>query len=71
MKTIYISLLNEGVSTWRPVEVLELEENIYLIPAETEVCESEEWEFKPGEKVKCKNHTFSNGEMRLIAFAYA
>ena len=71
MKTIYISLLNEGISTWRPVEALKLEENIYLIPAKTEVCESEEWEFKPGEKVKCKNHTFSNGEMGLIAYTYA
>ena len=71
MNTIYISLLNEGVSTWRPVEALKLEENIYLIPAKTEVCETEEWEFKPGEKVKCKNHTFSNGEMHLIAYEYA
>ena len=71
METIYISLLDEGTSTWRPVEALKLGEGIFVISTDTEEPEDEEWEFKPGTKVKCKKHTFSGGEMGLIAYAAA
>ena len=71
METIYILLLNEGTPTWRPVEAIEIEEGIYEIPKEIEVSSDEEWEFKPGTKVKCKNHTFSGGETGLIAYENA
>ena len=69
METIYISLLNEGTSTWRPIEALKLEEGLYLIPLDSEAPEDEEWEFRAGTKVKCKNHTFSDGKIGLIAYA--
>lgn len=69
METIYISLLNEGTSTWRSVEALELGEGTFAIPADTEEPEDEEWEFKPGTNVKCKKHTFSGGKIGLIAYA--
>ncbi len=71
IRTIYISLLNEGTSVWRPVQVIELEYNLFQIPENTEVPEDEEWEFNPGTKVKCKEHTFTDGQTELIAYAKA
>lgn len=71
METIYISLINEGSSTWRPVQAIKLEENLFEIPASTETAEDEEWEFKPGTKVKCKEHTFTDGQAGLIAYEKA
>lgn len=71
MKRIYISLLNEGSTTWKPVQAIELEENLFEIPANTEVPEDEEWEYKPGTKVKCKEHSFTDGQAGLIAYEKA
>ncbi len=71
MKTIYVSLLNEGTSVWRPVQVIELESGLFEIPENTKVPQDEKWEFNPGTRVKCKEHKFTDGQAGLIAYAKA
>ena len=53
------------------MQAIKLEENLFEIPASTETAEDEEWEFKPGTKVKCKEHTFTDGQAGLIAYEKA
>jgi len=69
METIYIALANEGTPVWRPIEAKKLEENLYEIPIDVVVPKDEEWEFKPGTKVKCKEKAFSDGKIGLVAYA--
>ena len=64
--TINVQLFNEGISVSRPVKAQEInaENKIFRIPDKSIEPESEEWEFKPGEVVKCiefqgeKKHSF-------------
>ncbi|MFP5237117.1 MAG: hypothetical protein ACLGSD_14545 [Acidobacteriota bacterium] len=49
VETIYIALLNEGTSVWRPIEAERLADGTYLILGP--MPEDEEWEFKPRERV--------------------
>lgn len=53
--TICVRLLNEGVETARPVPAQSLGEQIYkiLLPEDYDP-EDEEWEFLPGETVRCE-----------------
>ena len=65
--TVYVALLNEGTSVWSPVLAQQQTDGTYLLLGP--VPEGEKWEFNPGEKVLCKNKTFSGGEQRLVAFS--
>lgn len=69
MPTIYVSLLNEGVVVWRPVEATKLAAETYRI--EGEVPEGEEWEFAPGYIVNCGWKDTGDGKSVLIAVAAA
>ena len=68
MVTIYISLMNEGTSCWRPIQAIEIGENTFEIPLDIVVPEDEEWEFKPGARVKCRDKQFQDGTTGLIAY---
>jgi hypothetical protein len=72
MKTerIYIYLRNENVDVWRPVNAIPLGNNIFRIPEETIVPEDEDWEFTPGQTVRCRDQNLSEGQV-LVAFETA
>jgi hypothetical protein len=60
--TIYIQLLNEGTTVYRPALGEILGNGIYKILAtENYDPEDEEWEFLPGSIVKCENKKLERG----------
>jgi hypothetical protein len=64
--TIYIELLEEATACWRPVESEHLGGDLYRITGE--VRDDEAWAFEPGNIVKCRMHTFSEGSSGLVAY---
>jgi len=69
MTTIYMRLLNEGASSWRPVDATPLSLDTFRI--EGEIPDGEEWEFAPGTIVRCERKTFSAGRVALRAIEVA
>ena len=63
--TIYMPLLDEGTTVWRPVEAERLPDGSYLIIGE--VPDEEQWEFQPGERVAVRQHVFSDGTRGMVA----
>jgi len=63
---IYVALLDEGTSVWRPVQAKPLGDSAYEILGV--VPEEETWEFKPGTTVRCKEQVFSSGARGLVAY---
>jgi hypothetical protein len=51
--TIYVYLLNEGTDCWRPVSAENVSGDIYRITG-APPDDTETWEFKTGELVRCK-----------------
>lgn len=66
---VYVELLEEGTPCWRPVEAENEGGNTYRLLGP--LPEGEAWAFQPGERVLCKEHTFSSGERGLLAYARA
>jgi len=65
---IYISLLKEGTTVWRPVKAKKLEENKYeIIGIDNYNPDDEEWQFLPGDIVKCETRKFTEGKSGLVA----
>ncbi|RYG60762.1 hypothetical protein EON80_24445 [bacterium] len=65
--TVYVRLLNEGTTVYRPVSAYFVSDELALIaPAADYDGESEEWEFAPGEKVVLDWFDFGEGEV-LVA----
>lgn len=62
LSTIYVALLDEGTSVWRPVEAQLLGENIYRIVSENADPDDEHWEFSTGSLVRCEVRRLSGGE---------
>lgn len=67
---IYVSLLNEGVDVWRPVQARHLGRNVYQIEAQQYDHEVEQWPFDPGDKVVCEYRDSSDGRI-LVAIRKA
>ncbi len=63
--TIYVALLNEGTSCWRPVRAEVLDGGLYRILGS--VPEEESWEFEPGATVRCREKIFNGGSKGLVA----
>ncbi len=61
MTQIYVALLGEGVDVWRPVRARRLGGNVFLIVDESYDCETESWQFEPGEKVVCEETASDEG----------
>lgn len=51
---IHIQLLNEGTPTARPVKALALPNGFYQILPDDYDPDDEEWEFVPGDIVRCE-----------------
>lgn len=62
---IFVSLLNEGVDVWRPVQAEHLHDNVYRIADQPYDRETETWQFEPGDVVVCELIASSDG--RILA----
>ena len=65
MSEVYVALVGEGTSVWRPVEALSIEAQIYELLGPMGVGET--WEFEPGQRVICELQVFPSGESGLVA----
>jgi hypothetical protein len=65
--TIHVYLLEEGTDVWRPVSAEFIRNDIYRIIGEPP-DETERWEFMPGDVVRCKQQSFSDGKAGLVAY---
>jgi hypothetical protein len=61
MKEIYVSLLNEGVDVWRPVQAERLRYDVYRIADQHYDDNIETWQFTPGDVVVCEMVDSSDG----------
>ena len=65
---IYVRLLNEGTSVWRPVKATIVRDDVYQLVDDGSYHElDEDWEFLPGSEVRCEYQTKSSGEPVLVA----
>jgi hypothetical protein len=66
--TIYLGLVGEGLNVLRTVRAEHLGRDFYRIL--DDIPEGETWEFQPGQVVRCKKKSLSNGK-GLVAFEEA
>lgn len=65
--TVYVELLDEGVSVMRPAPARRLSENAYrILPTSDYDPDAETWRFPPGSEVECAWERRS-GENLLVA----
>ena len=65
---ICVSLLNEGVPTYKYILAERVNDTIYIISEDNEHDpEDEEWEFLPGTTVVVEIKTFQDGTSDLVA----
>jgi len=59
-------LLNEGTDCWRPVNAKVHSDGVFeilgIMPA------GEEWQFAPGNRVRCRPKLFADGSTAPVAF---
>jgi len=68
---LYVQLLNEGTTVYRPVPATHVSEGVYVLGGTDNYDpESEEWAFLPGVRVKAAIRTL-NGKQVLVAFEQA
>jgi hypothetical protein len=65
MTEIYVALLAEGTSVWRPVKATAVSGDLYKIDSAKQPRD-EVWEFGPGATVRCEKRNLS-GEPALVA----
>jgi hypothetical protein len=65
--TILVYLLEEGTDDWRPVSAELIRNNIYRIIGEPS-DDTEHWEFRPRDIVRCKQQYFSGEKTGLVAY---
>lgn len=62
LSTIYVALLDEGTSVWRPVKAQRIGEDMYRIVSENLDPDDEHWQFPPGTVMRCEVRRLSGGE---------
>lgn len=60
---IFVSLLDEAVDVWRPVQAELLYEDVYRIVEQPYDRQVESWQFQPGDLVVCDLVDTSEGEI--------
>lgn len=65
-ETIYIYLLDEGTDSWRPVEAVRIDKNVYRITSPH--IEGESWQFQSGDVVRCREKLSSESDPFLEAY---
>ncbi len=66
--SIYVTMVGEGMNMLRPVRAEHLGRDFYIIVED--MPSDENWEFVPGQVVRCKKKNLSNGK-GLVAFEEA
>jgi hypothetical protein len=65
-RTIYVELLDEGVTVYRPVEGTPESEGSFRLPDTAPT--DEHWRFEPGTRVICERQEIErDGEVQLVA----
>lgn len=64
-QTIYVELLDEGVTVYRPVEATADPDGIFRLPATAPA--DEHWRFEPGSRVVCERQNVGGDEPELLA----
>lgn len=64
-RRIYIELLEEGTTVYRPVLSTMIGDNVFIVGSKEDG--EEIWEFEPGEIVEVEQHTFASGKTDLLA----
>ena len=64
-QTIYVELLDEGVTVYRPVEATPDPDGIFRLPAIAPA--DERWRFEPGSRVICEPQNIGGEEPQLVA----
>ena len=66
-KQIYVKLLDEGTDVWRPIQAIDMGNNIFtILSTENYDLEDETWEFLPKSIVRCEMQNLSIGNV-LVA----
>ena len=66
-ETVYVELLNEGTTVYRPTQAQPLGDGVYLVmPTVNYDPEDEEWAHPPGSRVRCSRETLDGQEL-LVA----
>jgi len=61
--SVYVQLMNEGTTSYRPVPFVHLDSDIVRLLAHPDYCpEDEEWEFKPNSIVRVQWKKLSQGD---------
>ena len=63
---VYVALLGEGTTVWRPVAAEDCGANVYRLAREAPDPD-EIWEFAPGTFVRCERRVFAGGDPQLVA----
>jgi hypothetical protein len=63
---IFVGLMNEGTLCWKPVPAIRKYGATYELQGS--VPEDEDWQFRPGDTVKCVSRQFQDGTTGLVAF---
>ncbi|MHC4740778.1 MAG: hypothetical protein ACYS8Z_02635 [Planctomycetota bacterium] len=66
-RQIYIYLLNEGTDVWRPVEAEQVQGDIWRITSENDNEDDEQWQFRTGDCVRCREKVFQDGKKGMVA----
>lgn len=64
---VYVLITNEAVDVWRPVSAERIAGDVYRL-SRTIPDEDEVWQFPAGSTVRCKQKTFPDGTIALVAF---
>lgn len=63
-ETIYIPLLDEGVTVWRPARAERLSDGSYrVLPTSDYDPADESWQYPPGTRVICEPKQLSDGQV--------
>ena len=67
---IYVALVHEGTTVWRPVAARPLGSELFRIVSENPEPNDEQWEFVSGSTVRCERRDFG-GHSELVATSAA
>ncbi len=64
---IYVAVVGEDPTVWRPVEALHIGDDVYEIVSVNANPEGQQWAFDTGTRVRVEEHTFMDDRKGLVA----
>lgn len=64
---IYVAVVGEDPTVWRPVEAVQISEDVYEIVSVNANPEGQQWQFETGMRVRVAEHTFMDDRKGLVA----